>query len=462
MIIYPAGGGDQLQTEIATTSGTEHDFDIPSWVTKVTILLDGVSTNGTQDIIVQLGDSGGIETSGYTGKVQTMNSATSATPTSGIAVTSAAAAATTYVSTIVLRLQDAVNNVWLATIDSYSSSGFMARGTYEKTLTGGLTQLRLTSVSSPDTFDAGAFNISYSGDVDGNYSPDTAGVIKQVVNVQDGEYNSGTVVYVIDDSIPTYAEGNEFMTLAITPTNATNILKIEVVAQMTHSASGAHLFSSLFQDGTGTDPTIAMAWASKNGATNNAACISYTHYMTAGTTSSTTFNVLGGGSAAGTTYFNGSSAARKFGGTMASSITITEIDPSGVGGSTFWEKTGTDIEYVGGGKVTIPDWEAPMQENAQTGTTYAPVLTDADKMITLDNASAITVTIPANASVAFPVGTKLNFMQVGAGVPTIAITTDTLNVDATYTKVIAGQWSVATAWKKSATVWVIFGALVLA
>jgi len=103
---------------------------------------------------------------------------------------------------------------------------------------------------------------------------------------------------------------------------------------------------------------------------------------------------------------------------------------------------------------------APMIENAQIGTAYTAVLTDAEIMITLDNASPIAMTIPANASVAYPVGTKLNFMQVGAGAVTIGITSDTLNVDATYTKVLAGQWSVATAWKRSATVWVLFGGLV--
>lgn len=100
--------------------------------------------------------------------------------------------------------------------------------------------------------------------------------------------------------------------------------------------------------------------------------------------------------------------------------------------------------------------------NAQTGTTYTAVLTDDDKMVTMNNAGANTLTIPANASVAYPVGTKLNFMQLGAGATTIAITTDTLSVNATLTLVLDGQYAVATALKLTSTSWVLFGNLVAA
>jgi len=110
----------------------------------------------------------------------------------------------------------------------------------------------------------------------------------------------------------------------------------------------------------------------------------------------------------------------------------------------------------------ISDITYPFSINTQTGTTYTSVLADADKVITLDNASAITMTIPANASVAYPVGTKLHFEQLGAGVVTIGITTDTLNVNAGSTAVMAGQYSVATAVKITSTSWVLVGGLVAA
>ncbi len=96
--------------------------------------------------------------------------------------------------------------------------------------------------------------------------------------------------------------------------------------------------------------------------------------------------------------------------------------------------------------------------NDQTGTTYAPVLTDAGKLVTLSNASAITVTIPANASVAFPVGTIIAFLQKGAGQVTFAITSDTLN-NPGLTNKTRTQWSRVTLEKISSTVWVISGDL---
>jgi hypothetical protein len=81
---------------------------------------------------------------------------------------------------------------------------------------------------------------------------------------------------------------------------------------------------ALFQDSTAdalavgfsfySDPTVGVA-------------IGFTHYMTAGTTSATTFKVRAGGHSAGTTTFNGQGGARKYGGVSASSITITEIVP---------------------------------------------------------------------------------------------------------------------------------------
>jgi len=58
--------------------------------------------------------------------------------------------------------------------------------------------------------------------------------------------------------------------------------------------------------------------------------------------------------------------------------------------------------------------------NAQTGTTYTLVLTDAGKNVTLSNASAVTVTIPAYASVAYAVGTVINLTNLGAGTVTVA------------------------------------------
>ena len=117
----------------------------------------------------------------------------------------------------------------------------------------------------------------------------------------------------------------------------------------------------------------------------------------------------------------------------------------------------------GTGKTKITNIEAPLDINTQTGTTYTGVIADAEKMITLNNAAAITITIPNNSSVAYPVGTKLNFLQLGAGQVTIAADTgspsDSVDVDATLTLKLNGQYAAATAFKVTTTSWVVFGNL---
>jgi hypothetical protein len=93
--------------------------------------------------------------------------------------------------------------------------------------------------------------------------------------------------------------------------------------------------------------------------------------------------------------------------------------------------------------------------NNQTGTTYELVIGDAGKIIECNNGSAITLTIPANASVAFPVGTVIQVYQMGAGQVTVAITSDTLrspNGAKTQT-----QYSVISLWKRASTEWVLSG-----
>ena len=151
-----------------------------------------------------------------------------------------------------------------------------------------------------------------------------AGDIVQIVNVQDGAVATGTTIIPLDDTIPQNTEGDEYMSLAITPTSATNILQIDVVA---HAANSNNLSSTqsaaLFQDST-TD-AIAAAISGRNAVANASSEIAFTHRMVAGTTNTTTFKLRIGSSTAGTTTFNGASGSRLFGGVMASSMTITEI-----------------------------------------------------------------------------------------------------------------------------------------
>jgi len=148
------------------------------------------------------------------------------------------------------------------------------------------------------------------------------GKVLQVVNVQDGAVATGTTIMPFDDTIPQNTEGVEFMTLAITPSNASNLLKIEINLSCIAHSTGGWFGAALFQD------TTAGALASNmkyQGTITGLANMAFTHYMTAGTTSATTFKVRAGTSDAGTITFNGRNGARLHGGSFASSITITEI-----------------------------------------------------------------------------------------------------------------------------------------
>ena len=101
--------------------------------------------------------------------------------------------------------------------------------------------------------------------------------------------------------------------------------------------------------------------------------------------------------------------------------------------------------------------------NAQTGTIYTPVLTDANALVTLNNASAISVTIPTNASVAYTIGTQLTFAWItGAGQPTIsAVTPGTTTIISTGATSASPKLrvanSVATAIKIATDIWLVTG-----
>ncbi len=116
------------------------------------------------------------------------------------------------------------------------------------------------------------------------------------------------------------------------------------------------------------------------------------------------------------------------------------------------------IDNVTIGNTTPCQAQGYRPTNTQTGTTYTLVLTDSGKMVTLSNASAVTLTIPANASVAFPVGTEIDLLSLGAGIVTVAITSDTLNSKGGKVT-LTGQYSGATLKKTATTTWVLVGDL---
>ena len=119
-----------------------------------------------------------------------------------------------------------------------------------------------------------------------------AGSVVQVVNTIVSAVNSSAVTTPLyDDSIPQNTEGFELMTLAITPASTTNKLKIEIVVHLNHSAQ-ATVQVALFQDSTAN----ALAAVSSLCLADDSLTITFTHFMAAGTTSSTTFKGRAGAS----------------------------------------------------------------------------------------------------------------------------------------------------------------------
>jgi hypothetical protein len=97
--------------------------------------------------------------------------------------------------------------------------------------------------------------------------------------------------------------------------------------------------------------------------------------------------------------------------------------------------------------------------NAQTGTSYNLVLSDSGKIIEMNSASANIVVIPVNASVAFPIGTKIDIIQTGAGATSASFVSGvTLNSD-TNKRTINTQWAAASLIKRYTDTWVLIGAL---
>jgi hypothetical protein len=150
-------------------------------------------------------------------------------------------------------------------------------------------------------------------------------VLVQVKNVQTGTTATGGTVLPLDNTIPQNTEGDEYMTLAFTPTNAANKLKIDVVGFFTSNAAN-WITVALFQDSVAN---ALAAFATYQNIASGGCSSVFTHYMTAGTTSAITFKVRAGrdASAGSLIRFNGAGAAQLFGGVMASSITISEVTP---------------------------------------------------------------------------------------------------------------------------------------
>jgi hypothetical protein len=152
--------GIQSATAQASTSGTAITFtNIPSWVKRITVIFSGISTNGTSLMQVQLGTSGGLATSGYTGASCYSGGGSGGTAyTTGLPLSGTGAAD---VRSGIVAIYNITGNTWVSSHTNGQTTNYAQFGGGNITLSGALTQLAVNMNNGTDTFDLGTVNIFY-------------------------------------------------------------------------------------------------------------------------------------------------------------------------------------------------------------------------------------------------------------------------------------------------------------
>lgn len=134
---------------------------IPSWAKRITIITSGLSTNGSSDLRLLIGDSGGLELSGYTSNNGYYGPASQDVMASTDGFVSNKGVAADSVNQI-WTLMNVSGNLWVCSMNGTSTGNFALHTAGSKTLSGTLTHLQLTTVSpGTDTFDAGSVKVYY-------------------------------------------------------------------------------------------------------------------------------------------------------------------------------------------------------------------------------------------------------------------------------------------------------------
>jgi hypothetical protein len=152
-----------IATAVNTTSGVSHDFTgIPSGVKRITVILSNVSTNGTSQLLIQLGTSSGIDATGYAssawGAVATASNMAVSTVTSGFILTYTSESTASFHGSVNLLKVD--SNTWVQSgvVNSSQRSG-VSSGT--KSLSGVIDRVRITTLGGTNAFDSGTVNIMW-------------------------------------------------------------------------------------------------------------------------------------------------------------------------------------------------------------------------------------------------------------------------------------------------------------
>lgn len=153
----PLAGVTFSSARTNTTSGTVVDFAVPSWAKRITVLLNGVSTNGASNLQVRLGTSGGVQATGYSGGMSLGNNAiVTANMSTGFDVSVMAATSVIQAQVVLTAMP---GNTWMMSgIAQHSNTTTYSFSSGAVTLSGAITTVRITTAAG-NTFDAGAVSI---------------------------------------------------------------------------------------------------------------------------------------------------------------------------------------------------------------------------------------------------------------------------------------------------------------
>lgn len=158
---WGAAGSFTMLTQAATTSGSNFDFTVPATATELIVLLDGVSLNGADNLLVQLIDGGGAQTTGYLSLGVYVGTTGGANSTAGMAIALGAAADSVICD---MRLTKMSGNKWVSahsgTLIRSGAGIYGLQGGGTVTLDDACVGVRLTRTGT-NTFDAGSVNVGW-------------------------------------------------------------------------------------------------------------------------------------------------------------------------------------------------------------------------------------------------------------------------------------------------------------
>ncbi len=155
-------------------------------------------------------------------------------------------------------------------------------------------------------------------------SPATGGAVAQVKSASTSAASTAATTMPFDETIPQQTEGNEVLTVAITPTSASNYLEVEAVLQISTNSTTNYLSAALFRDSTAGAIAANAVYASN---AKYPYQIVVRARVLAGSTTATTFKLRAGGSSDSIRINKTFSDGQLFGGVAVTKLTVTEVSP---------------------------------------------------------------------------------------------------------------------------------------